>query len=390
MTDFLDTAKSYFDHCQKHRRHLHQHPELSLKEHDTSEYCKNVMQRLGYQVTPCWRYGFVADLVIDEGKPFKAWRADMDALPILEKNTHDFVSQNNGVAHMCGHDSHMAIALTAAEILIKQREQLQHNIRFVFQPSEETPPGGAPGMIEQGCLENVDSIFGLHNNPELPSGSVHTCAGGFLAGADIFKLTITGRGGHAARPHQCLDPVYTSAQLISNWQSIVSRKIAPTHTAILSITQCVSGNTYNVIPNTAELAGTIRHYNTADRDAIVAAMKAYCEPYIQQGFEFEWQYVYGYDPVINHTSAVELIDQCARQIMDADMIDTDCDPEGFGEDFCYYLQHVPGAYFMLGSGNEQKCKPLHSAEFDIDEPCMNVGVALACDLLTSPILLSKK
>lgn len=384
MSQFYALAKQYHNQSITLRRHLHQHPELSLKEQATSEYCQRHLQQLGYTIRPCWQCGFVADLVIDADKPFVAWRADMDALPIQECNQHDFVSKHDGVAHMCGHDSHMAVALTAATILAEKKAVLKHNIRFVFQPCEETPPGGALGMIDKGCLDKVDAIYGLHNQPELPCGSIHTRVGGFLAGADVFSLQITGQGGHAARPHANLDPIIVAAQLISNWQGILTRRIAPDHTAVLSVTQCNAGNTFNVIPDNALLGGTVRYYDKADRDLIESCMRSYCEPYKAMGYRFEWDYNQGYDPVINHAAGVAAVEDCARRFVSDEMINCNCEPLGFGEDFCYYLQRVPGAYFLLGSGNVDKgiVQPLHSSCFDIDEDCLTVGVAMACELLT--------
>ncbi|MDF1655763.1 MAG: amidohydrolase [Coxiellaceae bacterium] len=384
--DFLSKTKSIFKQSQQHRRHLHQHPELSLKEADTSSYCQQVMQDLGYDVRPCWQHGFVADLVFDKDKPFTAWRADMDALPIQEKNTHDFVSKNKGVAHMCGHDSHMTIALTAAETISKIKQQWTgSNVRFIFQPAEELPPGGALGMIENGCLENVTEVYGLHNNPEYECGSVVTRSGSYWAAADTFSLKITGRGGHAARPHENLDPLYVAAQLITGWQSIISRKINPAHSAILSVTQCIAGDTYNVIADHAMLAGTVRTYDKADRELIVSCINDSFIPFEKQGYHFKLDYVEGYDALVNHAVGVERIASSAAQIVDEGIIDTNAEPVGFGEDFCYYLQHKPGAFFMLGSGNKSKgiTHGLHSSEFDIDEDCLPIGAAIACQILSS-------
>ncbi|MDF1796145.1 MAG: amidohydrolase [Coxiellaceae bacterium] len=382
--NFLSATKSLFKQSQQHRRHLHQHPELSLKEADTSSYCQQVLRELGYDVRPCWKHGFVADLVFDSNKPFTAWRADMDALPIQEQNTHDFVSKNNGIAHMCGHDSHMTIALTAAEVIAQNKDQWQGNsIRFIFQPSEELPPGGAPGMIEMGCLENVDQIYGLHNNPEHECGDVITRCGPFLAAADTFKLEIIGRGGHAARPHETLDPLYVAAQLITTWQSIISRRINPAHSAILSVTQCIAGDTYNVIADHASLAGTVRTYDQSDRDLIVKLISESFIPFEKQGYQFQFDYIKGYDAIVNHALGVERIATAAAQIIDQNKIDIDAEPVGFGEDFCYYLQHKPGAFFMLGSGNKSKgiTNGLHSAKFDIDEDCIPIGAAIACQIM---------
>ncbi len=382
--DYLSKAKAIFDQSQKHRRHLHQFPELSLNESDTSQYCQQIMRDFGFDVKPCWEYGFVADMIFDDSKPLFAWRADMDALPIQELNTHNYVSKNDGVAHMCGHDSHMTVALTTAQLISELKDQWQgNNVRFIFQPCEELPPGGAPGMIEKGCLDGVEQVYGLHNNPEFEVGHVVTRPGPFLAAADTFTLTITGKGGHAARPHDTLDPVYVAAQLITGWQSLVSRKINPSHSAVLSVTQCQAGNTYNVIPEQAVLAGTVRTYDTEERDLIVNAIKDSFVPFERQGYTFQFDFVDGYDAVVNHAVGVERVAQAAQSVVSESQINTQCEPYGFGEDFCYYLQHKPGAFFMLGSGNKAEgiCNPLHSAKFDIDENYLPIGAAIACELL---------
>lgn len=380
--DLLSQANDLLARSQAHRRHLHQYPELSLQENATSEYCQKVLVDLGYRVSACWKTGFIADYVHDETLPFIAWRADMDALPIQEKNNHAYTSQHAGVAHMCGHDAHMSIALTAAELLLGHVAQLKANVRFVFQPAEEVPPGGALGMIAAGCLENVCAIYGLHNHPGLPCGEIATRTGPLLAAADSFELQIHGRGGHAARPQETLDPIVVMAHLIAQWQQIIARQINPAHPAVLSVCQVSSGSTFNVIPSQAQLQGTVRSFDAADRAHIQEAMCQYFAPYQAQGFQFDWQYTAGYDAVVNPPEGVAALAEAAQDILPTAAIDLDFEPTGWGEDFAYYLQQRPGCFFLLGSGNQAKgiSEPLHSDRFDIDEGALAIGAAIAARL----------
>jgi amidohydrolase len=383
MRDLTDQANQLLNKSIEMRRHLHQFPELSLKESATSEYCKKQLHALGYNIKESWGYGFTADLDVNPSFSKVALRADMDALPIQEKNTHNYVSKQDHVAHMCGHDSHMSIALTAAELIMNNREHLKYNVRFLFQPCEEMPPGGALGMIEKGCLDGVDEVYGLHNYPNLEVGEIATRTGGFLAAADAFDMHIIGRGGHAARPHDCLDPVYVAALLITQWQTLISRKIDPAHCAVLSVTQCIAGDTFNVIPDSAKLAGTVRTFDETDRQRVITLMEQSTQAFKEQGYRFEFNYTRGYDSVVNHASGVARVSAAAAPILTAESINTTCSPYGFGEDFAYYLQHCPGAFFLLGSGNRAKgiSEPLHASTFDIDERCLSVGAAIMAQLV---------
>lgn len=385
MDNILEKARALHDWSVKHRRHLHRFPELSCQEQETSAYCAQVLKDLGYQITPSWGYGFTADLRSQNATETIAWRADMDALPIQEKNTHDFVSERVGKAHVCGHDGHMTIALTAARLLAEYPQPLPVNVRFIFQPSEETPPGGAPGMIAQGCLKEVSAVYGLHNDPGTPVGKIRTRVGPLLAAGDRFDLTIRGRGCHAARPHDGLDPVIAGAQLITGWQSIVARRLNPVHPAVLSVTQFKAGDVFNVIPDTAFLAGTIRTFAAADRTLIQELMEISLENLRKQGYQIEYKYTLGYDAVINHRAGVECIAKAATLVLGAEHVDTMAEPEGWAEDFAYYLQHCPGAFYLLGSGNAGKgiTAPLHSARYDFDEAALAVGAAIAVAIILS-------
>lgn len=378
----LNQARSIKDWSVQHRRHLHQYPELSLKEKQTAKYCTDVLHNLGYKIKPIWGYGFIADFNANAKKTI-ALRADMDALPMQENNSHDFISKHDGVAHMCGHDSHMAIALTAARLLSENKKKLKCNVRFIFQPSEEMPPGGAIKMIEQGCLEDVDEVYGLHNDPGTEMGTIRTRVGPFLAAGDIFALTITGRGGHAARPQDCLDPIVVASTLITTWQALIARFINPAHPAVLSVTKLQAGETFNVIPDQVNMAGTVRTFYDPDRDFIENAMSDTFLPYKKLNYQFDLNYIRGYDAVINHSQSVQKIVAAANDIIGAENVEADTEPAGWAEDFCYYLQHRPGAFYILGSGNQQKgiIAPLHSSQFNIDENALCIGAAIMAQIV---------
>ncbi len=366
-----------------HRRHLHRHPELSHEEKATSDYCAGVLRELGYAITPSWEFGFTADLTVGNASKRIALRADMDALPIQEKNNHDFVSTFPGKTHACGHDGHMAVALTTARFLAEHQELLPCHVRFIFQPSEERAPGGALGMIEKGCLQDVNEVYGLHNDPGTAVGKIRTRVGALMAAADLFELTIRGRGCHAARPHDGLDPVIVGAQLIIEWQSIMTRRINPVHPAVLSVTQFKAGDVFNVIPDTAYLAGTLRTFDKKDRALIRELMQIALNAVEKQGYGINFNYIEGYDTVVNHKFGVDRVVRAASEIVGPENVDASTEPEGWAEDFCYYLQHCPGAFYFLGSGNAEKniTAPLHSSRYDFDETAIAIGAAVMTTLV---------
>ena len=225
--EMLKHAEEISEWLVTQRRTLHMMPELSLEEFKTGEHCANEMEKLGLKVTRnLWGEGFIADLNVEGAEGRIALRADMDALPIQELNDIPYRSKHDGIAHMCGHDTHMTICMGTAKLLSQHKDKLKRNVRFLFQPSEELPPGGAKGLIEKGCLEGVDEVYGLHNIPEMEVGTVSTCVGPMTAAADIFEIKLIGRGGHAARPHESLDPIPAACELVGMLQTLVSRRIA--------------------------------------------------------------------------------------------------------------------------------------------------------------------
>jgi len=383
-----EQARGIKDWSVAHRRCIHMNPELSLHEENTSSYCKAVMRELGYTINDSWGYGFTADLDAPnpDAKRF-AIRCDMDALPLTELNRHDFVSKTPGAAHMCGHDAHMTIAMTAARLIAESRDAMKRHVRLLFQPSEELPPGGAKGMIEQGCLDGVDEVYGLHNDPITPVGTIRTRVGPLTAAADRFSLKIEGVGCHAAKPQEGLDPIIAASGLVMEWQTLVARRIDPIHAAVLSVTRFHAGTTFNIIPDSAELVGTVRTFFEADRQLIEALMRASLTGLEARGYRCELDYMRGYDSIVNHGIGVERVGKAASAVLGEENVSTATDPAGWGEDFAFYLQQRPGAFYFLGSGNSAKgiTEPLHSARFDIDEDCLPLGAAIMAELILGDV-----
>jgi amidohydrolase len=374
--EVLQQAKKLKPWAVKHRRYLHQHPELSLYEKETAEYCKNVLVNMGYKIKKCWGYGFVADLKIFNAKKYIAFRADMDALAGEEKNAHAFKSRRTGVAHLCGHDVHMAIALTTAKILKDNTADLTCNVRFIFQPSEEILPGGALGMIKNGCLDSVQEIYGLHVWPNA-GGKIATRIGALMASIVNFDITIEGKSCHAAQPEKGLNPITAAAYLITKYNDI-PRKFRTPFPPILSITICNSGTAQNIIPNTATISGTMRSLKSSEIKNIRAIMERHMESLRKDGYKISANFSYGYDCLINKSYGVGRVVNAASKILGQGKIDQNMQPTMGAEDFSYYLQKTPGAYFMLSCSSKSKSTrhPIHSSYFDVDENAIPIGAAI--------------
>ncbi|MCL4730224.1 MAG: amidohydrolase [Planctomycetes bacterium] len=380
----LDAAQACREWLVSTRRDLHKHPELSLKEKRTGQVTADAMEKLGLKVRRnFWGEGFVADLDVPGGKGRIALRADMDALPLTELNDVPYKSCNVGVAHMCGHDTHMTMALGAARLLAENRARLKRSVRFLFQPSEETPPGGAKGMIAAGCLDGVDEVYGVHNQPLLEVGKVATRAGAMTAAADTIRVRLTGRGGHASRPHEALDPIPGACALVTQLQSLVSRRVAPGTPAVVSVTRVSAGTTHNIIPDFAELEGTVRTFDAALRDQLEQQIGHMTRGVAEaHGLKADYRFERGYDSIVNHTSGVAAVRRTAADVVGEANVDTEYPAQTWGEDFAYFLQHRPGAFFVVGSGNKQKgiIEPVHSPRFDVDETCLEIGAAILARL----------
>ncbi|RDB32796.1 amidohydrolase [Exiguobacterium sp. RIT594] len=365
-----EMVEQLFPVMVERRRYLHQHPELSFHEVDTPQFIADRLTELGIEVrTGVGGRGVVG--TIRGGKPGKtvALRADFDALPIQDEKTVDYRSTVPGVMHACGHDGHTATLLAVAEILVRQKEQLAGNVVFIHQHAEEVVPGGARDMVADGCLDGVDVIFGTHLWSTTKLGTIGYRVGPVMAAADKFELTLFGRGGHGAKPHETIDAVVLGATVVKELQSIVSRRLDPLQQAVLTIGTLHAGNTFNVIADSAELTGTIRTFDPEVAEQIVHEMertiKGVCDA---AGATYSFTYERGYPAVVNHPEETNLLRTVASDIMGADHV-FEIAPTMGGEDFAYYLQQVPGTFFFTGAGDET-FYPHHHPKFDFEEQAM--------------------
>lgn len=368
--------REHYDEMVEIRRYLHQHPELSFQEVKTPAYIADYHRKLGHDVrTGVGERGVVA--VLRGGQPGKtvALRADFDALPIQEENDVPYKSKVDGVMHACGHDGHTATLLVLAKVLNNMKDGLAGNIVFIHQHAEELAPGGAIAMIEDGCLDGVDVIFGTHLWAVTPYGTVQHRTGPVMAAADRFEITIRGEGGHGAQPHLTKDAVVVAAQLVTNLQQLVSRRVDPIDSAVLSVGNFVAKNAFNVIADTAELGGTVRAFDEDVRslmeDELERVVKGTC---LAADVDYDYTYYRGYPPVVNHPEETALVARLAEDIPGVDTVE-EMSPQMGGEDFAYYLQHVPGTFFFTGARHPDwaVAYPHHHPKFNIDERAMLIA-----------------
>ncbi len=371
------------------RRHLHQHPELSFHEERTAQFVADTLAGFGgLEISRPTATSVVARLRGSASGKVLAIRADMDALPIDEKNSHDFISRTPGVMHACGHDGHTAMLLGAAKVLSAYTDKLAGEVRFIFQHAEEVYPGGGEALVQAGVMDGVDLVIGAHLWLPSPLGEIGVRVGPLMAAPDTFRITITGSGGHAAAPHQTVDSIAIGAQVVTNLQHIVSRNVDPLDNAVVSVTQFVGGTAAtNVIPGSIELAGTVRTFNPALRAQMPQLMERIVRGITAaHGASYTLSYENGYRPVINHESASELLRRAVVRAVGADAL-VEAIPTMGGEDFSAYQQRAPGSFFFIGARNEDRgiVHPHHHERFDIDERALDHGtrifVAAALDFL---------
>jgi amidohydrolase len=362
------------------RHDLHEHPELSGHEEHTKYLVKGILEASGYEIKESNRhFGLVADLKVDESARTIAIRADMDALPIEEQTGRPYSSREKGIMHACGHDSHTAIALGTAIAMAEHKEALPGNVRFIFQPSEESKEGGSTEMIEEGVLEGVDGIFGLHAYPYLHTGQIGFKYGVMMASADIFTIEIFGKSAHGARPHEGVDAILVTSMIVNSLNHIVSRMIDPLHPAVISLGTIEGGRASNIICDHVLLKGTVRTINEGVRNSIPkmmeASIKGICE---SMGATYSFDYEFGQPELINHDEMVDIVVGEAKRIIGEKNCINLMDPVMGGEDFSEYLKIVPGAFFRLGTCSETKktCVSQHNSRFDVDDDALQVGMKI--------------
>jgi len=364
------------------RRDFHQYPELGFKEFRTADIIEKELKSMGLKPkTNVGKTGITADLKFGDGLKV-GLRADMDALPIQETSGLDFSSKNNGVMHACGHDGHMAMLLGTAKVLTQTTNNYNGMIRFIFQPAEEGD-GGARYMIKDGCLNELDEIYGIHLWNYQPLGEVGVKDGAVMAAADMFDIKIKGIGGHGAAPQGTVDTIVIASQLVQAFQTIVSRNTNPLENTVVTIGEINGGHNFNVIADEVNLSGTTRSYSEKNRQLIKSRMSEIIDG-IASAYNAEiiFEYKDGYPPTINHLKPTKNVLNASRQVVGENARDPYLSMGG--EDFAYYLQKIPGCFFFIGSApnkNNLFETPHHCSHFNMDEEALLVGPSIYLNLI---------
>ena len=370
------------EHIYSYRRDFHQYPELSFQEYRTAETISKHLESFGIEHRKgVGKTGVVGEIVFGDG-PTIALRADMDALPIQEVGDLKYKSKNEGVMHACGHDGHMAILLGAANALSKNQKLKKGKVRFIFQPAEEGA-GGARYMIKDGCLDQVDEIYGLHLWNYQPVGEIGVKNGPIMAAADMFDIIIKGKGGHGATPQGTVDAIVVASNLITMLQTIVSRNTNPLDNTVVTIGEINGGQNFNVIADEVRLTGTTRAYTENNRNMIKKRMQNIIDGVSKSfGAEIVLKYKEGYPPTVNHEDPTKLVLEASSMVVGKGA--------GYpylsmgGEDFSYYLQKIPGCFFFVGSAPDKNnilSTPHHCSHFDIDERSLLIGASVYVNLI---------
>ena len=365
------------------RRDIHAHPELAFEEHRTAELVARHLEALGIEThRGVGGTGVVGVVRGRRGLRAIGLRADMDALPITERNEFAHKSTVHGCMHACGHDGHTTMLLGAAEALAARRD-FDGTVYLIFQPAEEGE-GGAPAMIADGLFERfpMEAVFGMHNWPGMEAGTFAIHSGPVMASADRFDIRFTGVGAHAAMPHLGGDPVVAGAAIVQAAQTLVSRVLDPIDAGVVSVTQFHAGEAYNVIPDRAELCGTVRTFSAEVRDRLERGLRQVAEGIAQShGVEVDFQFRRGYPPTINTAAEAALCAEAARAVAGPERVFTDRRPSMGAEDFAYFLLEKPGAYVWVGNGPGEGGCMLHNPNYDFNDEVLPAGVAYWCALV---------
>lgn len=362
----------------KHRRHFHQHPELSGQEYNTATYIREELEKLDIEI----KTDFSAPNVIGflkgtKGEKTIALRADMDALAIPEEGNKAYTSLISGISHACGHDGHMAILLAVAKWLSENRHLLQHHVLFIFQSSEEMSPSGADQLVKEGVLNEVDEIYGIHLWQDLPLGKLGFTPGAAMASCDDFEIKIEGIGGHGGQPHLAVDPIYIATHLIQAFQSIISRSLNPMEAGVISFGSIQSGSSsYNVIPASVTIKGTVRamSYHAVDlmRTRMEELTTSICESFQAKG---TFTFITGTPPLVNDPEACHDVEKVIQHAYGNEVIQK-VEPIMGAEDFSYYLKAKKGAFIFVGMQSDKSQYPHHHPKFDIDENALPIAIDL--------------
>ena len=374
----IKEIKQFHDEMTEWRRDFHKHPELKYEENRTSDLVAAKLEEFGIEIHRGLAKTGVVGTIRNGDGPSIGLRADMDALPLEEKNTFRYASINSGKMHACGHDGHTAMLLGAAKHLASSKN-FKGTVNFIFQPAEEGG-GGGEVMIKEGLFEMfpVDSVYGLHNWPDMPAGIFGVGSGAIMAAQDSFDLTINGCGGHAALPDQCIDPIVIASQVVSALQIIPSRNTHPVDSLVISVTQIHSGDAYNVIPDSLIMNGSVRTFQKETRKEIPKTMlrvaEGVCAAY---GATCELNYISGYPATINSVRETDISAKAVVDLLGEDNIIRNPTPSMTSEDFSYMLESRPGCYVWLGIAKDidHKGDMLHSSRYDFNDDVLTVGAS---------------
>ena len=368
------------------RHHLHRNPETGFNERTTSDYIATILGALGLEVhRGIGGTGVVASLQSGDGKGVIGLRADMDALAITENAPgRAHVSLSPGCMHACGHDGHMAMVLGAARLL-RERRNFNGTVRFIFQPAEEHGRG-ALAMIKDGLFERfpVDEIYGAHNMPGMPAGHIATRTGGIMASEDNFVIRITGRGGHAARPHLAIDPLLIGAQIVMALQTVVSRSVDPSQSAVISCTEFITDGTRNALPTHVTIKGDTRSYSTDVQKLLERRMREICTGICDaHGAACEVKYTHEFAPTVNWDKCVDIAVAAASAVVGKENVDSLVAPMMISEDFGAFLKVIPGAFVFIGNGDNDSpgAVPLHNARYDFNDRVLPIGARYFAEIV---------
>lgn len=379
MTQLEQYIEQAYDKMVSWRRYLHQHPELSFHEQQTSAWIQQQLEQIGCQVKRCQQnYGLIVSIKGEAAGPTIALRADMDGLPIQDEKQVEYASKVPNVMHACGHDAHTATLLAIAEFYMQNRRLLRGERRLLFQPAEELAPGGAAPMIAEGALDGVDVIYGVHLWAPLAYGKVATKGGNFMSAVDDFAIEIQGLGGHGGMPHHTIDAIIVGSQIVQSLQTIVSRSINPLSPAVVTVGTFQAGQANNVIAERCLLKGTIRTFDEESRELaqqrVEKTVRQICELH---GASCRYELKKGYPAVVNDDAEAERVLQVAASLVGEEHAEL-ASPIMIAEDFAYYLQKVPGCFMFVGAGNREHGASYahHHPRFDIDERSMQVALRM--------------
>lgn len=377
LQKIYEMIEQNYDEMVDIRRFLHQYPEVSFHEYKTAEYIANYYEKLQIPYkTNIGGNGVIATLKGKKPGKTIALRADFDALPIDDQKEVAYKSKIKGAMHACGHDGHTATLLVLAKVMKQFQDELHGTIVFLHQHAEEIPPGGAISILESGVLDEVDAIFGNHLWVPTPLGEVTTKPGPFMAGVASFTITVKGKGGHGGYPHETKDAIVIASEITTQIQNIISRKISPFATSVITIGKFEAGTSFNVITDEAKLTGTVRYFDHKVDEQIKEKMeqviKGIC---IANDATYEFVYEDGYPPVVNHEEETDIVFQAAENITEIQSA-TISEAQMAGEDFAHYLEKIPGAFFFTGANKEGHDYPHHHPMFDFNEKAMPIAAKI--------------